>query len=183
MVAAIPYLVAIHRGTAKPNVVTWLTWTLLDFVALGAALDAHAWLTAIFALGSTLGPAAILIYGFIRGSRTYTAVDALCQTVALVGIVLWKLTGSPDIAITAYLVANEFAVLPTLRHAWLKPDEEAPVAFGIGATASLITLFAQTQATYVGLAMPIALLLNNTSVAAFIVIRRRLASAQSPSPT
>ncbi len=181
MVAAIPYLVAIHRGTAKPNIVTWLTWTFLDTIALGASIDAHEWVTAIFAVGSTLGPASILIYGFVRGSRTYTAVDAVCQAVAILGLILWKLTGSPVTAITAYLVANEFAVLPTLRHAWKKPAEEAPAAFGMGAAASLITLVAQTRMSYVGLAMPVALLLNNSSVAAFIAFRRR-GALESTSP-
>ena len=71
------------------------------------------------------------------------------------------------------IVVDLFAGLPTLRHAWTSPFAETPAAFITGAIGSLIIIASLERFTFVGVALPLWILLFDVLVVALLFIRRR----------
>jgi len=61
LAAVLPYLRDILRRTTKPNLVSWITWTLLTGVATIAELAAGEYVAAIFTGAATLEVLAVVV--------------------------------------------------------------------------------------------------------------------------
>jgi len=73
--AVIPYIRDILRGTTKPNIVSWITWTLLFVVATTAEIAAHEYRTAFFTLSVAVETGLVVILGLKYGYAKYTKFD------------------------------------------------------------------------------------------------------------
>ncbi len=176
--AIIPYILDTVRGKTKPNVVSWFTWTLLLGVATAGAFASDEPRTAFLSLGDFIGTGITLLVGIKYGFAKFSLFDGLCQFAIIAGLVLWLIFDSPAIAILAAIIIDTFAALPTLRHAWLKPNEETWQTFAILTFASCLTLLTLTSITFAGIAFPLYLLIINTSIAGTVVIRRKTSGQQ-----
>src|SRR5215218_1939155 len=88
--ANIPYIIDALKGKSKPNIATWSTWTLINGISAAAAYQAHAYSAAILAFSNLFGAGLVLLIGLRRGTRKYTLFDAVCQTIAILGLILWQ---------------------------------------------------------------------------------------------
>jgi len=104
--------------------------------------------------------------------KKYSVFDIACQGLAIGGLVAWRLTGQPDLAVLIAVSIDLVAALPTWRHAWIAPFAETWQGFAVAAGAAALTLATITSYTFVSLAFPI-LVLTNCSVIVIIVISRR----------
>jgi len=171
--SGLPYIIDIIKGKTHPNLVTWITWTLLNVINAVAAASTGAISTAILAASAGLTTAIIVTMGFKHGVKRYTRFDIICQALALVGIVIWRLTASPDLAIAIALSVELIAAFPTWRHAWVSPHAETWEGFGISIPAGLLTIASLTNFTFVTLAYPIVLVGNCAVIVSIILGRRR----------
>jgi hypothetical protein len=173
ILSGIPYLVDIVRRKTKPNVVSWFTWTLLTAVAGAAALGAHEPRTAILTFGNAISTLLIVLLGLKYGFAKLSIFDGVCQLGAVVGLVLWLIFNSPEIAIVATVSIDLIATLPTLRHSWLNPQEETWQTFSISALGATLGLVAISHYSVSSLAYPVYLLLMDSAVAIAIIISRK----------
>src|SRR5258707_14662940 len=104
--AIVPYILDIVKGRTKPNVVSWLTWTILLAIATSAAFASHEPRSAFLTLGDLIGTGLTLILGLKYGVAKFSWLDAFCQVGAAVGLVLWLVFNSPEIAIIAAIVID-----------------------------------------------------------------------------
>jgi hypothetical protein len=171
-VSTIPYLIDIVRHKTKPNIVTWLTWTMLTTIAGSAALVAGEPKTAIFLYGNSLCTGLVVILGLRYGTAKFSRFDIMCQLSAILGLVLWLIFNSPTVGIVVPLVIDFVGLLPTLRHSWQKPDEETWQSFLIGVAAPVFTLASLTQFDTASLLFPLYLFFANSALVVTIVYRR-----------
>lgn len=171
--STVPYLIDIVKRKTKPNIVTWFTWTLLTGIAAAAAFAAGEPKTALLSLGSAICTGAVVILGLKYGIAKLSLFDALCQIGAIAGLILWWIFNTPEIAIAFVLLIDFIAMLPTLRHSWIKPEEETWQTFMIGVVAATFTLIALSQYTFAGLALPLYLWVANLVMALTIIYRRK----------
>jgi uncharacterized membrane protein (UPF0136 family) len=97
--SVIPYIRDILKGTTKPNIVSWITWTLLTLVATIAEFAAGEYKTAFFTSAAVMETLAIVILGLRYGYAKWTKFDTICQISALSGFVFWYLFNSPAAAV------------------------------------------------------------------------------------
>jgi len=173
--SAFPYIIDIAKSKTHPNLVTWITWTLVGGISTLAAISDHATHTAILSGAMTFGNAMILFMGLGKGVKKYTRFDFICQSLALLGLALWIQTGDPSLAVIFSICAVLIAALPTWRHAWLKPFEETWQGFAIAVLAGTLTIFSLNYFTFIALAYPIVTIFNS-SVVVSIILRRRQSS-------
>jgi hypothetical protein len=143
--AALPYIIDIVRGRARPRIASWGIWTVVQ--AIGAASGFSAWQlpAACYTLLCAAGCAAVVVLGWRHGSREFGRLDAVCVTLAAEGVALlavaaWVPRLIPMSWAVAVSVATDFlAYLPTFRHAWLRPDEEPWIPYAMfGVAAGLV---------------------------------------------
>jgi hypothetical protein len=109
-----------------------------------------------------------------KGVKKYTKFDFICQALAVIGVLLWRLTGNPSAAVLLSLVVIIIGALPTWRHAYKLPGEETWQGFVMGAVAGALTLLSLSHYTFVALALPISTVLNCSTIAIIITSRRRI---------
>lgn len=169
-----PYLIDSLKKKTEPKFATWSTWALLNAINAAAAYVDGALPTAVASTAGAFATGVIAVVALRNGFSQYTRFDALCQGAAFFGIVLWLLTSEPAAAVVMIIVVDLFAGLPTLRHAWAAPFAETPAAFATGAVGSLIILASLEKLTFVGVALPLWILVFDAAVVAIIFMRRRV---------
>ncbi len=179
VLAIVPYIRDILRHKTKPNLVSWITWTLITGIATAAEINSHEYRTAIFTAAAMLGTSLVVIFGLRHGFVKYTRFDVICQISSIVGIILWQLFNTPLIAVVASVAIDLVGVLPTLRHSWRKPFEETWQAFAISGVGAAIAIGAFTAYNWTSLTYAIYILGINFIVSLIILYRRAGLSAYS----
>ena len=172
--AAIPYIIDTIKGKTHPNVVTWGTWTLLNVINVAATLNSGAIQTALLAAFTALGTGTIAILGIKKGVKKYTALDIVCQALAIAGIIAWILTDNAAIAIAIAQFVILAAAVPTWHHAWISPFAETWEGFAIALLAGTLTLFSVSTYNFTSIASPLVFLLNSAVIVSIVLIRRKL---------
>lgn len=131
LASVIPYIRDILKGTTKPNIVSWVTWTLLTAIATAAEYSVHEYTVAIYTASAAVTTAMIVFLGFKYGYARYTSFDIICQISALIGFALWWIFNNPALAVIASVTIDLVAALPTIRHAWIDPSEETSLTYAM----------------------------------------------------
>jgi hypothetical protein len=171
--SAVPYFIDVIRKRTKPNIVSWLTWTMLTGIATTAALAAGEPRTALLTAGTTVATGAIVIAGIRFGIAKFSLFDGLCQAGAILGLLLWLLFDSPTIGIVIPVLIDFAALLPTLKHSWENPAEETWQAFFIGGVAAGLTVLSLSHYGLDALLFPAYLLAADMLLSMIIINRRR----------
>ena len=149
--AALPYVLDIVRGRARPRIASWGIWAVVQAVGTASAFSARQLPGACYTLFCAAGCAAVVFLGWRHGSRDFGPLDAVCVALAAEGVALLAVAAVrprlvPMSWAVAVSVATDFlAYLPTFRHAWLKPGEEPWLPYALfGAAAALVLVVADS---------------------------------------
>ena len=173
VVSVLPYIRDILRHKTRPNIVSWLTWSLLTGIATAAEISAHEYVAAIFTGAATLETATIVLLGLHHGFVKYARFDIVCQLAAVAGIILWQVFNSPVVGVVGAVLIDFVGALPTLKHAWQKPHEETWQTFALSAVGSIFAILALSDYNWVNLQYAAYILLANLVLTAEILYRRR----------
>ena len=146
---------------------------MLTAIATAAEINAGEYTTAIFTAAATLETGLVVLLGLRNGFVKYTRFDIICQVSALIGIVLWQLFDSPQLAVLATLLIDFIGAMPTIRHSWQRPAEETWQTFMLSAVASVFGVLALSSYAFVALAFPVYLMAMNALTASVILWRRK----------
>jgi hypothetical protein len=141
------YLYETLRGTAKPNRITWLLWALFPMIIFVAqrvqGVQGISW--ASFVAGFV--PGLVFIASFLNKKSYWKTerVDYACMAFGFIGIILWALTDSPNLAIVFSIVADFFAGLPTIIKAARHPETESWPAYAISTAGFIVSILAIHQ--------------------------------------
>jgi len=166
LAGAATYIIATLKGQTRPNRVSWFMWALAPMVATAAMLVQGVGVGALTTFMSGFGPLLIFIASFIN-SKSYwklSSFDLVCGALSLLGLILWAITRTSNIALLFSILADGLAVLPTLRKAYLEPESENYTAFILSGIASLITLLTINTWTLEYYAFPLYLLTACASI-------------------
>lgn len=169
--SVIPYIRDILKGTTKPNIVSWITWTLLTGIATAAEIAAHEYVTAIFTGAAVLETAIVVVLGLKYGYVKYTRFDVVCQISAVVGLILWQLFNSPAVGVVASVSIDFIGALPTIRHSWREPGEETWLAYALAGFGGALAIAALHSYNWTSLTYAVYIVLVN-ALLSFIIIAR-----------
>jgi hypothetical protein len=136
------YLVAVMRGRATPNPVTWLCWGLAPLVAFAAQVQdgvgAQDWMTLVLAVG----PLAILVMSLAKGRSRWavSGFDLSCGFLALTGLFGWYVTRSPLVALLFSILADLAGGVPTVLKAYRRPLTEYATPYLLSMISMVVTL-------------------------------------------
>ncbi len=177
VLGASTYMIDTLRGRAKPNRVSWLLWGSFTMIAFFASLDSGAGIEALYTL--LIGVNRFIIFGlsFINSEAYWKATtrDYKLGALAVVGIILWAVTGEGLLALGFAIFANFMAGLPTMAKAYRQPETESGTLFGICIITSTLTLLTvQGNYTLAIVGFPLYISLFCIVMFYLIVVRPRL---------
>ena len=171
--SVIPYIRDIIRGETRPNIVSWITWTLLTGVATIAEIAAGEYRTAIFTGTAVLETSLVVILGIKYGHTKYAPFDVVCQISALFGFVLWALFNSPAAAVIFSVTIDFIGAMPTIRHSWQKPGEETWITYAMAGAGGVLALFSFTAYNWTSLTYAIYIVFINAVFTSILILRSK----------
>jgi hypothetical protein len=171
-VAFIPYIRAILRKETQPVKATWIIWASLDTLTFAAMIAKHSVNGQI--IGAVLGGWSIVFLALKYGMPGFSRLDKFCLGGAILGIVLWKVSGNATFGLMTSLIVVVIGSIPTFVSAWKDPSKEDKVAWTIFELSCVVAMFAIPTFTLADAAQPITFLLIETIMVSLVYLRPRM---------
>ncbi len=173
-VAYVIYVASILRGKTKPNRATWWIWAFMGLVVGLSYYASGAENTIWVPFVEFLGPFIIAILSIKYGEGGLTSrTDLFCLLGAIISIFLWIIFDNPVIALVTNLAIDSFAIIPTIKKSYLRPEgEDFSAWFGTG-IADTLNMFAVEKFTFAILLYPIYMLVSDLIVIVILFIRKK----------
>lgn len=174
LVAVVPYVRDMLRGTTRPNLVTWGLWLIIQTIFILAQFSAGASWSVLLPLMEMLTVGVVFLLGlFGYGYKQYRKLDIACLGIALAAIVLWQLTSEPLVALFMALAADLVAGIPTLKKAYFDPLSETPSAYFLVFISAIFGGLSSAIIDLPNLMWPVYICAFNGGVLALILLGRR----------
>ena len=140
------YLRDTLRGTTKPNRVTWLLWAVAPLLAAAVELDEGVGLRALPTLMIGFMPLLVFAASFHNAAAVWQVrrIDYACGAMSVVGTAVWLVTRNGVLAISAAILADFLAGIPTVMKSWTNPETETVYSY-IGAVISMTVVLLTIQ--------------------------------------
>jgi len=144
-IGTVSYFTDTVKGKIKPNKVSFALWSIAPLIAFFAELTQGVGIQSLFTLSVGLFPFTIFLASFVN-KKAYWKInkfDIGCGVLSLVGILLWYITKVGNTAIFFSILADVFALIPTLIKAYKFPETESAwpwLAASISALATIVTI-------------------------------------------
>jgi hypothetical protein len=160
LIGGISYLLDTIRGKTKPNRVSWLLWALAPMIAFSAELKQGVGLQSLMTFMVGFNPLLIFLASFVNRKAKWklAKLDLVCGALSVIGIILWRTTGSGNLAIFFSIVADALAGVPTIIKSYLEPGTESYKVFMFGAIIAGITLLAIDNWSFANWGFPLYIL-------------------------
>jgi hypothetical protein len=139
---ALSYLIDTLKGRVQPNKVSWFVWSLAPLVAFWATVQQGVGVQSLLTFMAGFNPLLIFLASFVNKKAYWkiTRLDLACGSLAIAGLVLWKMTDTPNLAIFFGILADAIAAIPTVIKSFEEPETENPNLYLGSSIAALITL-------------------------------------------
>ena len=178
--AFLPYYRNILRGRTRAHVFSWIIWgggtVIVAFAQLAEGAGVGGWPTLLS--GALTCGIAGLAY-LRRGDLSITRSDWFCLLLAASALPFWFATDSPLIAVLILTTVDLLGFGPSLRKAWILPEEENLLFFGIAIVRNGFMIAALEQYNLTTLLFPLAVLIASLGFVCAVGFRRLSLSKKS----
>jgi hypothetical protein len=111
LIGSTSYLIDTIKGKTRPNRISWLLWATAPLIAFSAELDRGVGLPALMTFMAGFCPLLIFLGSFVnrKSSWKLTRLDVACGLLSVVGLILWQISGSGNVAIVFSILADGLA--------------------------------------------------------------------------
>lgn len=175
LLAFIPFIIAILKGKAKPSIITWTVWSIVNLLLLKSYYDSGAHNTLWVPIAFFAGDVIICLLSFKYGERIVTTLDKIVIGLTAINIFVIILFSYNHSLVLGLSVATLFiGGLPTIKKSWLRPQNENRLVwtmFGIAAILNLISIEDWSRIAIV--AHPMYVFSIDVTVAVILWIKRK----------
>lgn len=173
VVAYIPYVLDTLTGKTKPHAFSWLISSILLFVGFGIQLMSGAG-PSTWVLAAEAVPCALLfVLALFKGERDIKPIDWICLLAAFAGIILWIFVHQALLALILVMSVDTLGFVPTVRKAFMKPQEETLVNWFLIAISFGVSLFAIDSFAIESWLYSAFLFVVNVAFTLYLIVRRR----------
>jgi hypothetical protein len=169
----IPYIRDMIKGSTRPNLVSFLLWTLTLSITISALWSAGASWPLALLVGAWLGTVSVAVLVAIGyGYNKFGYVEKISLVLSLAAIVLWQITSEPLVAIIFAVLADAIAYAPTLVKTYRDPTSESIIFWFAIFVADMLGAISTTKVDVANLLFPISYGLMNMAVVLIILLNR-----------
>jgi hypothetical protein len=139
---SLSYLLDTLKGKVKPDRVSFLLWSLAPLIAFFAEIKQGVGIQALMTFIVGILPLTIFIASFVNKKAVWnlTGFDLICGTLSVIGLVLWFITKSGNIAIIFSILADALAAMPTVVKSFNYPETESAWPYLASTISAILTL-------------------------------------------
>lgn len=126
LIAYVPYLIDMFKGSNKPHLYTWISIFLITSVVAYLQVIGGAGVGAIPTILGVFVDAVILFYCFRFGTKDIVSIDKICLAITIIGVVFYVVFHShPVLALAIVTLAEVISFIPTYRKTRNAPYSES----------------------------------------------------------
>lgn len=173
-IAYLIYFVSILRGESKPNRVTWWIWTFMGAILALSYYYSGAKNTIWAPIVEFIGPfiTALLSIKYGEGGMV-DKTDIICLAGGIISILLWIVTGNPVLALILNLAIDQFALIPTIKKSYLRPEGENFWAWFGTCLGDFMNILAIEKFTFAIVVYPVWMFIDDLIIVSLLGIRRK----------
>lgn len=174
LLAYVVYVISILREKSKPNRVTWWIWAFMGLVLALSYKFSGAENTVWVPYMEFIGPFIIALLSIKYGEGSFEdKTDLICLLGAILSIILWIIFDNPVVALVTNLIIDSFAIIPTIKKTYLRPEGEDFWAwFGTG-IADTLNMFAVEKFSFAILIYPIYMLVSDLIIIIILLLKKK----------
>lgn len=170
VVSAVPYGYRVYQGKIRPNITSWVLWSIIGLSLLltyrSSGAKANVW-PAVFGFTNPTIIAILAIWK--KGDKESLGLtEKLCAAFCIVSLICWWYlrTNQNMVQFALYLaiISDGCAAIPTIFLVWRKPEIDRPFAWGMFAIAYGMAIFAISDHTIANYALPLWMFFGASSV-------------------
>jgi len=159
VISALAYLIyfrSILKGESKPSRVTWWIWTFMGAILAASYYASGARDTIWAPIVEFVGPllTAILAIKYGEGGIE-SKTDVFCFVGGVLSILIWVIFDAPIVTLVMNLLIDGFAIIPTIKKSYERPDGENVWAWLGTAIGDGVNIFASEKLVFAILVYPI----------------------------
>lgn len=164
------YIKSIFRGGTRPNMVSWLVWSLAPFIAVFLGYKAGGGISLLGAFMSGFSPLLIFIFCLFKKDSFWkiTLLDVFCGILSLFALVCYVLINSLWISVIFAILSDLLAYVPTYIKTWKYSETENTSAYWGGILSNGIALLIIKDWSFAIYAFSFYIVLANTIEIIFI---------------
>ena len=170
---SVSYLIDTLKGKVKPNRVSFLLWSLAPLIAFFAEIKQGVGIQALMTFIVGFLPLTIFIASFVNKKAVWnlTGFDSICGALSIVGLVLWYITKSGNIAIIFSILADALAAIPTVVKSFNYPETESAWPYLASTISAILTLLTVTVWDIANIAFPLYIVLITLVIFSLVQFR------------
>ncbi len=159
ILAYIPYISSILKGSTKPNRASWLIWLVMNIIILASYHSSGAESTIFVLVSYSIGTIIVALLSLKYGEGGWTSFDRTCLIISAVGLLLWFIFNSPLPALLINIAVDMTGALPTIRKVYCNPQIESKSAWLLFFAGSIANLVAIDKFEFAIVVYPVAMFL------------------------
>lgn len=168
-----PYIIAIFKGTAKPERASWLIWSVLTamgfFTQLAVGATHSLWLPGIQGIGVIIVFLLSIRYGFGGLLKR----DVVTLIAAAVTLLIWYFTNNAVMAVYLTVLIDAMGAWLTVVKAYEHPKSETLITWALSGIGGFFGLLAVGVYDLPILAYPFYIFICNFAVVVAILLGRK----------
>ncbi len=142
LLGAISYIKEIFYGKTKPNIITWIFWSIAPLV--GVFINYKSGIPVPLLLSTFIAgvsPLLVVIASLIKNNAYWniTKFDIICGIFSALAMILWVTTQNSVLSLSFAILADLVAGIPTLIKSWTHSDSESHGPYSMGIMNQIIT--------------------------------------------
>lgn len=172
LVALLPYVRDVLRGTTRPHRGTFLIWGTLAVVAFASQLaDGAAW-SLLLVAAQIVQVLVILALSRTRGVGGTSRLEIVLLLVAALGLVGWFAADNPTVATLSVIAADAIGFALMLPKTWRDPWSETFSSYAMTTAGALLTAAAIDDPSFSLLVYPLYIAVACGTVCTVIAVQR-----------
>ena len=173
LIAYGPLVVATIKRKARPNLATWLIWTISDILVVISYFAVGARDTLWVPIGFTIGAVVVAILAITHGENKFGWLEISCFIAACLSLIAWALTKAPLAALLINILIAGLGGLPTAKKTLLDPKSENAAAWILFSLSSIVNLLAIETWKFEIAVFPVAIFFFDTAICLLVVWPRK----------
>ena len=174
VLSLVPYVRDIFKHKTKPERASWWIWSIIFTSVFFAQLDMKAGWSVGLTVGQVIGTTFVAILSIKYGYGRFERKDIISLVLACIGIILWRLTSQPLVALAILICIDMVAVALTIKKAWKAPETETLISWILILVSSILALLSVGTLWTINMIYPVYTLLTVLAILGTILAGRKV---------
>jgi len=174
LISPLVYSQAILKAKAKPHRTTRLVLLLITSLTTASLLAQKDQVAVYLAAVSAFQSIIIFILSLKWGMGGWAKTDIICLIIAILGILLWKTTNNPTLALYSAIAADFTGMAPAIIKTYKFPETEVWTFFFLDTIAAGFSILALKSFSLQESSYPIYIMLINFTMVLLIIRPKKL---------